>query len=70
MKKEIFEYIKLNGEVTINNIATHFNMKGADCLAIVLDLNKDELIKQTNIPLTTINDESCLYSVTGKECSE
>ena len=70
MKKEIFEYIKLNGEVTINNISTHFNMQGIECLTIVWELKKDELIKQTYIPLTMINDESCLYSVTGKEYSE
>ena len=64
MKEKIITYIKENGPVSVNTIASALGMDGLPCLRIIDTLMKMHFLKMcTPVALTLHNNCSCYYTV-------
>lgn len=66
--KKVYEYIKENKIVAVNEVAIALNITGTDVLSMIEELRTDGYVKMISpVPLSTDNNESCYYTRTDKE---
>lgn len=71
MKKSVFNYVLNHRNTDIHAIAKALNLEEMQVLKVINELIKDSYIQMdTPTPLCTNNQNSCYYSVTGKQFAD